>query len=367
MDLGAGRRTVVLPPCRRCGAGPDPAPCARARRRARPRPRPRPGPGTPGVQWLEVSVTATTAPVPAVTHERITVMGTFAELMIVGGSDAASSAWAIARLEELEQSWSRFRPDSELRDVERRGGEPAAASSDLIEAVGRALSLWYVTDGHFDPTIRHALEAIGYDRTFRAVAPNGPAPARPADPAPGCAGIRIDREQGTLLVPEGVGIDLGGIGKGLAADIVATGLVERGALGACIGLGGDVRVAGAPPAGETWAIRVEDPLDEAGTLCTRHLRDAAIVTSTTRFRRWSRGGRELHHLIDPATGEPADNGVLAVIATAPEAWWAEGVAKAALVAGLDEGITLLEHLGVAAVVVEAGGRRHPTSGWVEPT
>jgi thiamine biosynthesis lipoprotein len=308
-------------------------------------------------------VTATTVPAATVTHERVTVMGTFGELMIVGESAAASTTWAIERLEQLEQCWSRFRPDSELRDMDRRVGEPAAASPDLIDAVGRALSLWYVTDGYFDPTIRNALEELGYDRTFRAVAPDGPALAERATPAPGCDGIRIDRERATLLLPEGVGIDLGGIGKGLAADIVATGLVERGALGACVGLGGDVRVAGTPPAGEEWPIRVEDPFDEEGTLCTRRLRDAAIVTSTTRFRRWSRGGRQLHHLIDPATGEPTDNGVLAVVATAAEAWWAEGVAKAALVAGVDEGIALLERLGVAAVVVEVGGRRHPTAAW----
>jgi FAD:protein FMN transferase len=317
------------------------------------------------VQRIEVPVTTTTAPVPTVTHERVTVMGTFGELMIVGGTDAASTAWAIGRLEQLEQSWSRFRPESELRDMDRRAGEPAAASPDLIDAVGRALSLWYVTDGCFDPTIRHALEALGYDRTFRAVDPHGPALAGPAVPAPGCDGIRIDREREMLLLPKGVGIDLGGIGKGLAADIVATGLVERGALGACVGLGGDVRVAGAPPAGKAWAIRVEDPLDEAGTLCTQQLRDAAIVTSTTRFRRWTRGGRELHHLLDPATGEPADTTVLAVVATASEAWWAEGVAKAALVAGVDDGIALLERLGVAAVVVEVDGRRHLTSAWEE--
>ncbi len=75
------------------------------------------------------------------------------------------------------------------------------------------------------------------------------------------------------------------------------------------------------------------------------------------------GGATLHHLIDPSTGAPAANGVVAVVATADEAWWAEGVAKAALVAGADDGIALLERLGVAAVVVEADGRRRCTTGW----
>ena len=71
----------------------------------------------------------------------------------------------------------------------------------------------------------------------------------------------------------------------------------------------------------------------------------------------------MHHIIDPATGEPADRGVVAVVAQADEAWWAEGVAKAALVAGVDAGLELLERLGVAAVVVDDDGRRHPTTRW----
>ena len=71
----------------------------------------------------------------------------------------------------------------------------------------------------------------------------------------------------------------------------------------------------------------------------------------------------MHHIIDPATGQPADGGVVAVVAQADEAWWAEGVAKAALVAGVPAGLELLERLGVAALVVDTQGRHHPTILW----
>jgi len=291
-------------------------------------------------------------------------MGSTADLMVVGGDGAGLVEWAVARLEALEASWSRFRPESELRSLDGCAGAGAAAASpDLIDAVGRALSLWYVTDGLFDPTVRRALEAIGYDRTFRDVSPTGPEIADGSNSVPGCIGLRVDREQSTVTIPAGVALDLGGIGKGLAADLVATGLIERGATGACVGLGGDVRVAGLPVEGETWPIRVEDPFDEAATLTTRGLLDEAIVTSTTRFRRWTRGTRTMHHIIDPATGEPADRGVVAVVAQADEAWWAEGLAKAALVAGVGAGLELLERLGVAAMVFDTAGGRHPTTRW----
>jgi thiamine biosynthesis lipoprotein len=292
-------------------------------------------------------------------------MGSAADLMIVGGDGAALVEWAVARLAALEASWSRFLPESELRSLDGCAGGGAAASPDLIDAVGRALSLWYVTNGLFDPTVRRALEAIGYDRTFRDVIPTGPEIAAASPPVPGCAGLRVDRERSTLTIPAGVALDLGGIGKGLAADLVATGLIERGATGACVGLGGDVRVAGSPVEGEAWPIRVEHPFDDVGTLTTRRLRDESIVTSTTRFRRWTRGTRTMHHIIDPATGEPADRGVVAVVAQADEAWWAEGVAKAALVAGVDAGLELLERLGVAATVFDTSGRCHPTTRWAD--
>jgi FAD:protein FMN transferase len=310
--------------------------------------------------WFEMSlITAETV----VTHQ-VPAMGTTAELMIVGAAGPALVQWALERLVELESSWSRFRAESELRGLDGRAGAGAIpASPDLVDAVGRALSLWHVTGGLFDPTVRRALESLGYDRTFRDVAPDGPALFDARNPAPGCDGVRVDRERSTISLPGGVLLDLGGVGEGLAADLVATGLVERGAIGACVGLGGDVRASGSSPDGDAWRIRVENPVDESHTLCTRALRDAAIVTSTTRFRCWNRGTRSLHHIIDPATGAPADRGVAAVVAQADEAWWAEGIAKAALVAGVERGLALLERLGLPAVIVGVDGTHHRTSDW----
>ena len=95
--------------------------------------------------------------------------------------------------------------------------------------------------------------------------------------------------------------------------------------------------AGEGPVDGHWDIEVEHPFDADRTLFTSRLADAAIVTSTSRFRRWVHRGRWQHHLIDPATGEPADRGVAAVVVTDADAWRAEGMAKAALVAGPERG------------------------------
>jgi thiamine biosynthesis lipoprotein len=152
--------------------------------------------------------------------------------------------------------------------------------------------------------------------------------------------VQIDTETARVRLPAGVRIDLGGVGKGLAADIVAAGLVDRGARTALVSLGGDLRACGEPPPDGAWCVPVEDPRDDRRVAFTHDLATGALVTSTTQMRTWSRGGRVLHHIVDPATGDSARTGVLAVVATAPDAWWAEGVAKAIVIAGADAGLEL---------------------------
>ena len=196
----------------------------------------------------------------------------------------------------------------------------------------------------------------GYD-PLRVLAPTrgSATPATAPGPAPGCTGVVVDAHARTVTLPDGAGIDLGGIGKGYAADLVAGGLVACGAAAARVALGGDVRAAGAGPDDGAWPIPVEDPFDENRCLFTYPLVDAAIVTSTRLFRRWIQDGCVRHHIIDPATGAPADRGLAAVIVADRDAWRAEALAKAALVAGRTDGRALLGANGVDAWIVDDHG------------
>jgi thiamine biosynthesis lipoprotein len=164
----------------------------------------------------------------------------------------------------------------------------------------------------------------------------------------------IDRAAGTVRLPAGVRIDLGGIGKGSAADRVAAGLRERGVTAACVALGGDVRAFGSGngPDGRGWAIPVEDPDDPGRVRFTHVIDDGAIVTSTDRFRRWRRDGHDHHHLLDPATGLPARTGLRAVIVADRSCARAEVLAKTAFVAGRSDGAALLARFGAEGWFVE---------------
>jgi thiamine biosynthesis lipoprotein len=152
-----------------------------------------------------------------------------------------------------------------------------------------------------------------------------------------------------------VRIDLGGIGKGLAADRVARGLIERGATAASVALGGDLALAGTPPGG-WWDVPVEDPMRDGRVLFHHHLAGGAIVTSTTRIRRWDSYECTYHHIFDPRAGRPTDSGVVAAIVAGSDAWWAEGIAKAAIAAGPDLGRELLEQSGLVSWLFDEEGR-----------
>ena len=292
---------------------------------------------------------------------QLPAMGTQVELL---AADAPSGTLAAARhrLADLEARWSRFRPDSEISTLNRAAGRPVAVSPETLTLLTLAVLGWQATAGRFDPTILEALEAAGYDRSFDQLPTGRPSAdgASPAPgPAPGLGGLRIDPETGTVTLPARTRLDLGGIAKGYAADLVCAQLLEGGATGVCVNVGGDLRVGGTAPHGP-WTIAVPHP--HGGQAATLQLTEGAAATSSPLRRAWQVGGRPAHHLINPHTGRPADTGILQVTAVAAEAWRAEVATKAAFLAGLSEALTLVTCLGAEALVVDQNGGLHLTAG-----
>ncbi|MEI7591640.1 MAG: FAD:protein FMN transferase [Actinomycetes bacterium] len=268
-------------------------------------------------------------------------MGSTAEVVVFGSNSQDLVNWAVYEIDRLETCWSRFQPASELCELNRQAGTTVRVSETLWMALLAAKSAWSETGGLFDPSILSALVALGYDRTFSDVANQHEAIAAPA-PAPGFGSVRVDHATKDVFVPKGTGLDLGGIGKGLAADMVVDGLIAQGARSVAVSMGGDIRVAGEGPHGDrAWLIPVHRPTDDV-LIGTFPLVGEALVQSTTCFRTWTRSGQTLHHLIDPATGWPADTGLVSVIVTGPSAARSEAFAKAALIAGWSAGQALVE-------------------------
>jgi thiamine biosynthesis lipoprotein len=165
-----------------------------------------------------------------------------------------------------------------------------------------------------------------------------------------------------VMLPVGVGFDPGGIGKGLAADLVSDVAIAAAARGACVNISGDLRVVGDAPGGGAWTVDVLDPFDGSAR-ATVALADGAVATSSRTRRTWTVAGTPRHHLVDPAAGVPVENDVAAVTVVAREGWRAEVLAKAAFVAGIDDGLEFLDRCGAAGAALDADGRLHESRDW----
>lgn len=295
-------------------------------------------------------------------ERRFRAMGTDCHVLVYAPESAAEELadLALVRVELLEQSWSRFRPASELNRLNAGAGHgPQLVSADLLLLARSMREAWLGTDGLFDPTVLTSMRALGYDDDFATVA------ARPATAlddvllasAPGMSGVTIDESASTISLPSGVGLDPGAIGKGLAADIVAEELVGAGAHGVLVNLGGDVSLAGEPEAGEQWAIGIEDErraTDDSERLIQTLTLDggrAGVATSTTLKRRWAQGRR--HHVLDPRTGTMSAGDLVQVTVVAPTACTAEWAATAALLQPSDDAAGWLHRQGRTALLLTA--------------
>jgi thiamine biosynthesis lipoprotein len=248
------------------------------------------------------------------------------EVVVAGAS--AVELDAIGRLfRTREATFTRFRPGGELLAVNAAPLPAVAVSRTFAQAVAAALAAAEATDGLVDPTVGAALEAAGYTADIGDLVPD----PRPLDPvaSPCWRSLRLT---GTLLVrPPGTVLDLNGVVKSMAVDAAVALLRGPGFVSA----GGDIATGGATvpvalPDGEVIAL-------EAG----------GIATSGVATRRWLRGGRLQHHLIDPRSGRPAGSPWTHVTAVGRDCLAADVAAKAGFLRGAD-GPGWLNARGVAA-------------------
>ena len=231
-------------------------------------------------------------------------LGTTAVLLVQDPAAlAAAKEVLLGELAAVDAACSRFRPDSELSRANASAGSPVVVGPLFAEALDAALRAAELTDGAVDPTIGPSLVALGYDRTFVSVRPEEVAPISPVRAA-GWRGVEWDARTRRLRLPVGTGLDLGATAKALAADRAASRAARAAGCGVLVSLGGDLSIAGSAP-DEGWQVKIADhhaaPPTAPGPVVT--LQGGGLATSGTTARSWRRGGRRLHHIVDPATGD----------------------------------------------------------------
>ena len=262
----------------------------------------------------------------------------------------------------IDQACSRFRPDSELSQLNEAGGQAIAVSDLFLEAVEVSLRAARLTDGDVDPTVGVAMRAVGYDRDFQLLEGSDVA-STPSSAIPGWQSVSVDRATGTVSVPLGVELDLGATAKALAADRAVRRISEGIDGGLLVNLGGDVSIGGTPPPGG-WRVQLADDhgadIDEAAE--TVSLSGGGLATSSTTVRQWVAGGRRKHHIIDPRSGDSAPVVWRTVSVAAGSCVNANTASTAAIIRGR-RAPEWLEELGLPSRLVSADGSVLRLAGW----
>lgn len=302
---------------------------------------------------------------PPVVVKRAQVhMGTLVSITAVAGSENHAQAAITAGFHEikrLEQLLSTWIPESELSRVNASAGRrPVVVSGETMTLIARSLDMARMTEGGFNIAVGPAVEA--WSVTERQRIPDG-AELHELKALVDWTKIELDHTRHTIYLPVwGMRIDVGGIGKGYAADRAAEAMKKAGARGGVVALAGDIKTFGALPGAAGFPVGIQHPRQEGAVVAVIDLQNEAISTAGDYERFFERDGVRYHHILDPVTLQPA-RACQSVTVIADEGTVADGLDTGIFVLGPERGMALVEQLPrVEAVIVDAGGRVLVSSG-----
>jgi thiamine biosynthesis lipoprotein len=264
---------------------------------------------------------------------------------------------------DLESKWSRFKPSSELMQLNNAPEVPHVVSSATIRLVAEMKNAYEISGGLYDPNVLGAVIDAGFAASKVDASDTTVWSAR-ATSENSILDVEINENDLTITLPIGVGLDAGGIGKGLAADLIATRAIELGAMGISVFAGGDVAVRGVSETGEGWEVGVQDPKDATKFVDTVRLSIGGLATSGSDG--WlSKLGQS--HIIDPETMQSAQSSVLQATVVAHAAAHAEALTKVSFLLPVEEAILRIEAAGAQALLFDRDFNRYETTDWNEYT
>ncbi len=224
-------------------------------------------------------------------------------------------------------------PESEINRLNADGS--AVLSEESINIINTAVDLYYMTDGAFDITIYPIVDLWGFYTGEHYVPKDSELSELLKNT--GCEKLVIEGSVVSFELPD-MAIDLGGIAKGYASDKVAETVRSCGVKSAIMSFGGNVYAVGGRPDGSRWRVAIQDPADNSAYAGILELYDQVAITSGGYQRFFEQDGVRYHHIIDPDTGRPADNGVTSVTIVCDSGILADGLSTALFVMGYDKAV-----------------------------
>lgn len=243
-------------------------------------------------------------------------------------------------IRKLENLLSVTIDNSDIAKLNQNAGkEPVAVSDETISLLQTGNEINVLTNGNYDITVSPIVKAWGFTEEEHHVPSQQEIDARL--PLVNHDAVQIDAQNKTAyLQKEGMAVDLGGIAKGYTSQQVADLLKEKGVSSAILSLGGNVVAIGNKPDGSPWKIAVENPLDNQDYVGLLQVTDKFAVTSGGYQRFFEQDGKKYHHIIDPHTGYPAENGLISVTIISKNGTKADGLSTALFVMGLEDALDL---------------------------
>lgn len=287
-------------------------------------------------------------------------MDTYISLTAYGENGDTALKGAQSKMEELEALWSATDESSEIYALNCSGGKTVTVSNETRDLLEFALSMADETDGVLDPSIYPVVLAWGFTTGENRIPREDELQTLLQD----VGYERIEIEGNEVTVPKGMKLDMGAVGKGCAGDVLTGILKEAGITSALLDLGGNVQVIGTKPDGSRWRLGLRNPFDAEGYLGVIEIADAAVVTSGSYERYFiGKDGKRYGHIIDPATGYPAESGLASVTIVAKEGKLCDALSTSLFIMGREKAEAYWrEHGGFDMILITDEGELYITEG-----
>lgn len=289
-------------------------------------------------------------------------MGVTCTATVMGSRAPIIASTCLDMVRELELLWSRFVPSSDICRLNERAGTPTLVDARTASLIAHMIAGFRDTAGLFNPTRLPEQLAMGDDRSLIDERTSSVPPWAAASDSLESIEFLDDSR---VLLPRGMTLDAGGIGKGRAADLVAQHALDLGADSACINLGGDMMITGPSPDGTDWTVDVLDPLDMLTPISSVVVARGGVATSSVAAR--NRGPHGIaNHIMGGSTTSGTPHGrprVIGATVLASTATWAEVWTKHAILAPVERTVAELEQRGLAGLLVGADGSSIETRQW----
>ncbi|MDO4270050.1 MAG: FAD:protein FMN transferase [Eubacteriales bacterium] len=276
-------------------------------------------------------------------------MDTFMSVKVLGKESEALAQDCERRINELERELSRTREESGVWLLNHANGKAVPITDREADVLAAALAISGQTGGLYDPTVAPLTDLWGVGTEYAHV----PEQREIANALlqVGASKLHLSADGRQVQADGGAQLDLGGIAKGYAADECAA-ILRAADTSGLLTLGGNIYAVGTNH-GEPWVIGIADPDESTDYIATVAVQDKSVVTSGDYERYFEQDGKRYHHIFDPRTGYPADNGLRSVTVIDENSTRADALTTALFVMGLDEGMAFCEQNGIAAVFVTA--------------